>query len=51
MGFWIYMLVMDLLIPLTMIIWGNYFMKKAPAQINSVFGYRTPMSMKNQDTS
>lgn len=50
MGFWIYMLVMDLLIPLTMIIWGNYFMKKAPAQINSVFGYRTPMSMKNQDT-
>ena len=38
MGFWIYMLVMDLLIPLTMIIWGNYFMKKAPAQITPETG-------------
>ena len=25
-------------------------MKKAPDQINYVFGYRTSMSMKNQDT-
>lgn len=50
MGFWIYMLLMDLLIPLTMIGFGKYFMKRAPKEINAVFGYRTSMSMKNQDT-
>lgn len=25
-------------------------MKKAPKEINAVFGYRTTMSMKNKDT-
>ena len=51
MGFWIFMLIMDLLLPFTMIGFGRYFMKKAPKEINSVFGYRTSMSMKNKDTS
>jgi len=50
MSFWIFMLVMDLLVPLTMIGFGRYFLKKAPKEINSVFGYRTAMSMKNRDT-
>jgi len=50
MGFWIYMLCMDLLIPLTMIGFGRFFLKRAPNQINCVFGYRTAMSMKNRDT-
>ena len=50
MGLWVYMLIMDLLLPFTMIGFGRYFMKKAPAEINSVFGYRTSMSMKNKDT-
>lgn len=50
MLFWIYMLAMDLLVPLTMIGFGRFFMKQAPSEINSVFGYRTSMSMKNQDT-
>ena len=50
MGFWIFMLVMDLLLPFTMIGFGRYFMKKAPKEINSIFGYRTSMSMKNKDT-
>ena len=49
MGFWIFMLIMDLLIPLTMIGFGRYFIKKAPKEINGVFGYRTSMSMKNKD--
>ena len=49
MGFWIFMLIMDLLIPFTMIGFGKMFLKKAPDQINYVFGYRTSMSMKNQD--
>ncbi len=50
MGFWVYMLCMDLLIPLTMILFGRAFLKKSPNSINRVFGYRTAMSMKNRDT-
>lgn len=50
MGFWIFMLIMDLSIPLTMIGFGKYFIKNAPKEINAVFGYRTSMSMKNKDT-
>lgn len=36
MGFWVFMLIMDLLIPFTMICFGRYFMKKAPKEINAV---------------
>lgn len=50
MGFWFFMLGMNLLIPAVMIGFGRYFMKSAPGNINLVFGYRTTMSMKNQDT-
>lgn len=50
MGFWIYTLMMDLAVPFTMIGFGRYFIKKAPKEINGVFGYRTSMSMKNKDT-
>ena len=50
MGFWIYMLIIDLLLPFTMIGVGKYFLKTAPKNINTVFGYRTSMSMKNKDT-
>lgn len=50
MVFWIFMLIMTLLSPFMMIGFGRYFMKKAPKEINSVFGYRTSMSMKNKDT-
>ena len=50
MGFWIYMLIMDLLLPFTMIGFGKYFLKTAPKNINTEFGYRTSMSMKNKDT-
>ena len=50
MFFWIFMLIMDLLIPLTMIVIGRLFSIKAPKNINSTFGYRTTMSMKNKDT-
>lgn len=42
------MLVMDLLIPFTMVGFGKYFIKNAPKEINKVFGYRTPMSMKTK---
>ena len=50
MGFWIFMVIMDLVVPLTMIGFGRYFLKQAPGAINLVFGYRTEMSMKNKDT-
>ena len=48
--FWLFTLAMDLLIPLLMIGFGRMFWKKAPKTFNSTFGYRTTMSMKNQDT-
>lgn len=50
MGFWIFVLIMDLLIPCVMLGFGRYFMKNAPNEINAVFGYRTSMSMKNKET-
>lgn len=50
MGLWIYMFIMDLLIPIVMVLFGRAFCKKAPKEINSVFGYRTSRSMKNRDT-
>ena len=50
MGFWFFMLAMNLLIPLTMIFLGKYFSKRAPKEINMLFGYRTTRSMKNPDT-
>ncbi len=50
MGFWFFMLLMDLLIPVTMLGYGRFFLKRAPKNINSAFGYRTSRSMKNKDT-
>lgn len=47
MGFWFFMLIMELLAPITMIGFGRYFLKEAPKEINPIFGYRTRMSMKN----
>ncbi len=49
-AFWLFMLCMDLLIPAVMIVFGRMFLKRPPKNINSTFGYRTAMSMKNQDT-
>lgn len=50
MGYWIFMFVIDLLLPVTMIGLGIYFSKHAPKEINPLFGYRTEMSMKNEQT-
>ncbi|MBE6023390.1 MAG: SdpI family protein [Cellulosilyticum sp.] len=50
MSFWIFMLLMTLLIPISMIGFGYYFSKKAPKEINNVLGYRTSRSMKNKET-
>ena len=50
MLFWIFMLLFVLMIPLTMIYFGRRFFKSPPKSINATFGYRTTMSMKNQET-
>lgn len=50
MVLWCFMLIMDLLIPFTMIYFGKRFMKNVPKEINAIFGYRTKMSMINRDT-
>lgn len=50
MGFWLFLFIADLLIPVTMIGFGYVFQHHPPKEINSVYGYRTSMSMKNVDT-
>ena len=50
MGFWIFILVMNLIIPVVMTGFGWYFLKGKPEKINHIVGYRTKLSMKNQDT-
>lgn len=50
MGFWIFMLIMVLLIPLTMIFFGWILFRKTPKEINYLYGYRTKRSMMNEET-
>ncbi len=50
MYFWFFMLVVDLFTPLLMLGIGYLFMKRPPRDINAFIGYRTAMSMKNEET-
>lgn len=50
MTLWFLMCAMASLLPLIMIISGASFRKKAPKEINNLFGYRTALSMKNKET-
>lgn len=50
MGFWILLLVCNLLIPIIMLVFGFMFQNKGPDKINGIYGYRTTMSMKNEET-
>ena len=50
MGFWIFMLIVVLLIPITMIVFGWLFSIRTPKEINCLFGYRTKRSMMNEET-
>ena len=47
---WVFMLLMDLVIPLSMTGFGKMYRKGGSEKIDDSFGYRTKMSMKNQDT-
>ncbi|MBQ1786313.1 MAG: SdpI family protein, partial [Turicibacter sp.] len=46
----IIILITNLFIPIIMIGFGYYFSNHAPSKINYIFGYRTSMSMKNEET-
>ena len=50
MGFWVFMTICNLMIPVLMIVLGKVFVKNPPKTINAIVGYRTSRSMKNQDT-
>ena len=50
MGFRIFMLIVVLLIPLTMLLFGWLFFRRTPKEINYFFGYRTKRSMRNEET-
>lgn len=50
LGYWLFMLAVSLVIPLTMIIFGRHFMHNPPKEINGSYGYRTSMSMKSRET-
>ena len=50
MGFWWFMLMCDLLIPVILLIAGRMMWKHCPKTINMAYGYRTKLSMKNMET-
>ncbi|MBQ2729242.1 MAG: SdpI family protein [Clostridia bacterium] len=50
MKFWFFMFFFILLIPLLMIIFGLVFRKCPPKEVNYIYGYRTPLSTKSQET-
>lgn len=49
MGFWIFMVCMNLLIPLAMVGFGAVFLRWPPKEINGAYGYRTARSMASQE--
>ncbi len=48
--FWIFILLMNLMIPIMMLLFGQLFEKHTPKSINKFYGYRTRMSMMNNET-
>lgn len=50
MAIWIICFITNVFLALVMIVFGRIFVKKAPNNINHLFGYRTNMSMKNEET-
>lgn len=50
MWFWVFMTASCMLVPVLVILFGKLFAKKAPPQINHLYGYRTKMSRLNMDT-
>ena len=49
-GFWLYMTVVDMIIPVVMICMGSRLSRRPPESMKSAFGYRSKQAKKNQDT-
>ncbi len=49
MGFWIFMLCMNLMVPLTMVGLGWVFVHRPPKERNNLYGYRTQRSMASRE--
>lgn len=47
---WVFLLLMDLLVPVFLIVYGNIYRNKAPKDINGSNGYKTARSRMNRDT-
>lgn len=47
---YLFYIIVSLLVPAILIFIGLLWRKHPPKQINMIYGYRTSMSMKNQDT-
>ena len=50
MGLKIFIFVCNLIIPIIMLFFGVKFKNHSPKNINGIYGYRTSMSMKNEET-
>lgn len=50
MGLKIFIVILNFMIPVTMLFFGVKFRKHGPKDINGIYGYRTSMSMKNKET-
>ena len=49
MKFWIYMTFMGIIVPLVLLAVGLYYTKCPPEKIYTDFGYKTPLTLKNED--
>ena len=49
MNFWLYMTFMAIVVPLVIVLVGLYYTKCPPEKIYTDFGYKTPLTLKNED--
>lgn len=47
---WTFLLILNLIIPAIMIVFGALFLRRPPKDINVLYGYRTRLAMQNKDT-
>ena len=50
MHFWLATFILNLMIPLILLLIGNFYLKKPITKLNWTRGYRTERSMQNQET-